>query len=346
VADIDGDGYGDIVVAEASGVVGVLRSLGDGSFAAPLSFPAGTQPIALAVTDFDHDGRLDVIVGNRFAGAGTELLRNERFVLSSLLDQTVYPTGSATLAISAWGLGPVTYQWRRNGSPLSDGGTVSGAQTKALTISPISFADAGSYDVLVTDACGQTTSNPAALSVEFLDVPVSSPFHADILTIATAGITSGCGGGNYCPTAPVRRDQMAVFLLKSEHGSDYVPPACSGVFADVPCPSPFADWVERLAAEGVTSGCGGGNYCPSSSVTRAQMAVFLLKTKNGSSYVPPPATGIFGDVSVGSFAADFIEALYGLGITGGCQASPLLYCPGNAVLRQQMATFLVRTFAP
>jgi len=74
------------------------------------------------------------------------------------------------------------------------------------------------------------------------------------------------------------------------------------------------------------------------------MAVFLLKTKNGSAYVPPPATGIFGDVPVGSFAANFIEALYNAGITGGCQASPLLYCPHNAVLRQQMATFLVRTF--
>ena len=177
-------------------------------------------------------------------------------------------------------------------------------------------------------------------------MPASSPFHADIITIATEGITSGCGGGNYCPASPVRRDQMAVFLLKSEHGSSYLPPACTGVFSDVPCPSSFADWVEQLATEGVSSGCGGGNYCPSSSVTRAQMAVFLLKTSNGSAYVPPPAVGIFGDVPVGSFGADFIEALYGAAITGGCQASPLLYCPDNAVLRQQMATFLVRTFTP
>jgi hypothetical protein len=188
------------------------------------------------------------------------------------------------------------------------------------------------------------SSNELALIVEFADVPASSPFHNDIITVATNGITGGCGGGNYCPTSPVRRDQMAVFLLKSEHGSGYAPPPCAGVFADVPCPSAFADWVEQLAAEGVTSGCGGGDYCPDQSVTRAQMAVFLLKTSQGSSYAPPAATGIFGDVPVGSFAADFIEDLYNRGITGGCQASPLLYCPGNIVLRQQMATFLVRTF--
>ena len=139
---------------------------------------------------------------------------------------------------------------------------------------------------------------------------------------------------------------MAVFLLKSEHGSAYTPPACTGVFDDVPCPGTFTDWVEQLAAEGVTSGCGGDNYCPGQSVTRAQMAVFLLKTSEGSAYTPPEAVGIFGDVPVGSFGADFIEEIYHRGTTGGCQTSPLLYCPGHAVLRQQMATFLVRTFFP
>ena len=71
---------------------------------------------------------------------------------------------------------------------------------------------------------------------------------------------------------------MAVFLLKAEHGFSYVPPACGGAFPDVPCPSPFADWIEQLAAEQVTGGCGGGNYCPLSNNTRGQMAVFIVKT--------------------------------------------------------------------
>jgi len=199
-------------------------------------------------------------------------------------------------------------------------------------------------DVFVTFIDGTHAILENAWMADFHDVQSAHPFHDDVEAIFRAGVTTGCGGGNYCPTSPVRRDQMAVFLLKSEHGSGYTPPACAGVFADVPCPSAFADWVEQLAAEGVTSGCGGGDYCPDQSVTRAQMAVFLLKTSQGSSYTPPAATGIFGDVPVGSFAADFIEDLYNRGITGGCQASPLLYCPGNIVLRQQMATFLVRTF--
>ena len=58
---------------------------------------------------------------------------------------------------------------------------------------------------------------------------------------------------------------MAVFLLKAEHGSGYAPPPCTGVFADVAClPAPAfaADWIEQLAAEGITGGCGAGSFCP------------------------------------------------------------------------------------
>ena len=71
---------------------------------------------------------------------------------------------------------------------------------------------------------------------------------------------------------------MSVFLLKAEHGPGYVPPGCASLFPDVACPSPFADWIERLAAESITGGCGGGDYCPASPVTRGQMAVFITKT--------------------------------------------------------------------
>jgi hypothetical protein len=72
---------------------------------------------------------------------------------------------------------------------------------------------------------------------------------------------------------------MAVFLLKAEHGSAYAPPTCTGLFLDVPCPGGFAvDWIEQLSVEGVTAGCGGGNYCPGAPNTRGQMAVFLVKT--------------------------------------------------------------------
>ena len=178
----------------------------------------------------------------------------------------------------------------------------------------------------------------------FPDVPTTDNFYSFIETLFHNEITGGCGGGNYCPTASVTRAQMAVFLLKSEHGAGYLPPACAGIFGDVPCPSQFADWIEQLSHEGITGGCGGGNYCPGNPVTRAQMAVFLLKAEHGSTYVPPTCAGVFGDVACPSQFADWIEQLAAEQITGGCQASPPLYCPNNPNTRGQMAVFLTKTF--
>jgi uncharacterized repeat protein (TIGR03803 family) len=200
-------------------------------------------------------------------------------------------------------------------------------------------------DVVVTNPGPLTATLAAAFFADFLDVDDAHPFHDFVESIVRAGITAGCGGGNYCPSAPVSRAQMAVFLLKAEHGASYVPPQCNGMFPDVTCPSPFADWIEQLANENITGGCGSGLYCPAAPVTRAQMAVFLLKTLLGSSYVPPGAAGTFGDVPPGSFAADWIEDLYARQITGGCSASPLLYCPDASNTRGQMAVFLTKTFS-
>ena len=74
------------------------------------------------------------------------------------------------------------------------------------------------------------------------------------------------------------------------------------------------------------------------------MAIFLLRAKHGSGYVPPTATGVFQDVPVNYWAADWIEQLAAEGITSGCSVTPKLYCPTAAVTRDQMAVFLVRNF--
>jgi hypothetical protein len=144
----------------------------------------------------------------------------------------------------------------------------------------------------------------------------------------------------------VTRAQMAVLLLKALLGPAYAPPGASGsVFLDVHPGDFAADWIEDIAARGITAGCGAGNYCPTSSVTRQQMAVFLLKTEHGSAYLPQPCGNVFGDVACPGLFTDWIEQLYTEGVTGGCSAEPLLFCPTNPVTRGQMAVFLVRTFS-
>jgi hypothetical protein len=55
------------------------------------------------------------------------------------------------------------------------------------------------------------------------------------------------------------------------------PAPTTPTFGDVPTSDPAFQYVEALVASGVTVGCGGGNYCPDSPLTRRQMAVFLAK---------------------------------------------------------------------
>jgi len=88
-----------------------------------------------------------------------------------------------------------------------------------------------------------------------------------IETLANSGITAGCGGSNYCPTAPVTRAQMAVFLERGINGSDFIPPVATGnAFLDVGAGDFAANFIEQLASDGITAGCGNNNYCPNAEV--------------------------------------------------------------------------------
>ena len=72
---------------------------------------------------------------------------------------------------------------------------------------------------------------------------------------------------------------MAVFLLKARARLRLCAARRAGGRSPTsPVRRPFADWIEQLAAEEITGGCGGGNYCPGNNNTRGQMAVFIVKT--------------------------------------------------------------------
>ncbi len=99
-----------------------------------------------------------------------------------------------------------------------------------------------------------------------------------------------------------------------------------------------ADIIE-LAVLGITKGCNppaNDLYCPSASVTRAQMASFLVRALD----LPPAATDRFVDDDGSVHEAD-IEALAAAGITHGCATDR--FCPSDPVTRDQMAAFLVRS---
>jgi S-layer family protein len=116
---------------------------------------------------------------------------------------------------------------------------------------------------------------PACGTPVFADVPAASPYCPWIEELARRGVVGGCGGGNYCPTAGVNREQLPVFVLRTLDPALTPPPCGVPRFADVPAGSPFCRWIEELARRGVVGGCGGASYCPTGIVSREQMAVFI-----------------------------------------------------------------------
>jgi hypothetical protein len=228
--------------------------------------------------------------------------------------------------------------------------------TASLALNGGTIRDAAFNNATLTlptpGAAGSLGANKAIVIVAtatFTDVPTTYWAWLWIERLYNAGITVGCSLNPlmYCPEDPVTRAQMAIFLERGMNGSTYITPAGTGlVFNDVPPGYWALDWIEKLYADHITSGCGTNPliYCPDNPVTRSQMAVFLLRAEYGATYIPPSATGVFEDVPTTYWAASWIEQLYAEGITTGCGTSPLTYCPEDLVTRAQMAVFLVRTF--
>ena len=129
-----------------------------------------------------------------------------------------------------------------------------------------------------------------------------------------------------------------MWLVRTVDGQDPDPIGTSR-FADVDAGQWWAAHVERLAELGVTLGCGTepARYCPDDPVTRAEMASFLQRAFRLD---PAPSTG-FADTH-GNYHAAAIDALHAAGITKGCSAEVLEFCPDRATTRIQMALFLDR----
>jgi hypothetical protein len=165
-------------------------------------------------------------------------------------------------------------------------GITSGCGTDIYCPSSSTSREQMSVFVLVAKE-GSGYSPPACAPPNtFGDVPETSPFCRFIEELASRGVVSGCGGGNYCPMDPVSREQMAVFVLATLDPTLSPPPCTTPIFGDVPTISPFCRWIEELARRGVVTGCGGGNYCPADPVTREQMGVFITETFSLRLYAP------------------------------------------------------------
>lgn len=157
-----------------------------------------------------------------------------------------------------------------------------------------------------------------------------SPHELNIIKLAEAGITGGCGDGRYCPNASLTRAQMAVFLSRALG----LPAPTRDFFSD-DNGHQFESEINSLAAAGITSGCDEGLFCPNASLSRGQMASFVVRAFN----LPGTSVDYFSDDN-GTAHETGINALAAAGVTSGCASGR--FCPYGALTRAEMASFLVR----
>lgn len=201
------------------------------------------------------------------------------------------------------------------------------------------LVNAVTWLLVAVAAATATADTPRSAATE--NAGVHQPA-VDALREHYEGIFEGTGcadGDGLCPSEPIERWEMAVWLVRVLDGEE-PPPIRTPLFDDVADGVWWAAHTERLAGLGVTKGCASGppRYCPDDHVTRAQMATFLVRAFD----LPPGPPAGFADVAATSVHAPNIDALAEAGVTAGCAARPARYCPRKAVTRAQVATFLAR----
>ncbi len=200
----------------------------------------------------------------------------------------------------------------------------------SLTVRVIA-ASAGAFTVRVEDVQRGRFIDDDGLEAE-----------PDIETIAALEITLGCNppvNDRFCPHRGVTRAEMAAFIIRALGEQEQIGPY-QGLFSDVGEDAWYAGYVERLADLAITTGTGPEVFAPDRIVSRAEMAVFLIRAFGSGSTVTP--VGVFADVPGDAWYIREVEELLSLGVTRGCAVDPLRYCPTSEVTRAQMASFLAR----
>ena len=340
MGDFNGDGIADLVNANGpDNTISVFIGNGNGTFQPQMVYNVDNTPISITVADINGDGKQDIAVANSYLFSGDTPPLGTISILNGIGNGTFqaavnYPTGptpvtvvqgdftgegTVDLATADLGDGSDTY-------PGDLGVLVSSGCVSLSTQSPTNYDTNGGTLILNVNA-----SNGCSWTA----VP-SAPW----ITLTSA---SGTGYG-----------QIAVSVLPNTTGADrsgnvnvggqivnIIEDFTQTVFTDVPPGATYFDAVNLLATHDVTNGCAPSQFCPLTNITRAQMAVFIVRSIFGGDNFPPAqSTPYFADVTPTTFGFPWIQKLYELGITSGC--APDLFCPTANISRDQMAVFIIR----
>ena len=168
--------------------------------------------------------------------------------------------------------------------------------------------------------------------IELTDI--EGTFYEDAVAgLTDEGIILGCEPDLFCPDDAVTRAQAASLLVRAFD----VEPADEQPFDDVDGTT-HEDAINALAASGITRGCDEDAFCPDEPVSRGQAASLLDRALD-----LPPTEGPFFD-DVGETHEPAVDRLANIGITAGCSASLVSFCPNDDIKRSEFAVLLGRYF--
>ncbi len=192
---------------------------------------------------------------------------------------------------------------------------------------------------------------------------VTYRLHDYVQALYNAGLTAGTSASPplYSPTLNLDRSMAAVFILRANYGTSYVPPSAPwNTFTNESwANNAYAQkWAEGLYQAHLTAGCQASplKYCPDNTLARVEGVVFALHMKydyfdggNLVSYVPPAATGtVFADLTDTSYwGTKWAEKAYADGLLPSCGTSggKPLFCPLDPVDRAWAAYMIVKAKA-
>jgi hypothetical protein len=164
----------------------------------------GTTSNVLTLTNVAsaNAGSYRVVVTNAYGSVTSSVATLTVFVPPAITTQptnlTVYAGSNATFSATASGTAPLAYQWLFNGTNLPAGPNVSGTTTNVLTLTNAASANAGSYQVIVTNVYGSVTSSVAALTVVYPPTITTQPTNLTVYAGSTAAFSVTASG-----TAPL-----------------------------------------------------------------------------------------------------------------------------------------------
>jgi len=193
--------------------------------------------------------------------------------------------------------------------------TASAATTTTTTARTTTTTVAPTTTTTTPSTPPPTTSVPDG----FIDVPADYRFYHEVMSLAGAEIIGGFPDGCFRPDDPVKRAQFAKIVMLAVGGhTDVIEAAGSATFPDVPWEGagyPF-DYIEEAADRGIIKGLNGGLFGPYDNITRAQLALMLVRA-GGTALITPPAGYSHGFVDVPAFADEAVSIARFNGLLSG-----------------------------